>query len=54
MAKYLWNLCDYFVPMWVVAQCRCLVMLATMLLSHAGDDAAEATLPRRDADVEKC
>jgi hypothetical protein len=27
-------------------------MLATMLLSHAGDDAAEATWPRCDVDVE--
>jgi hypothetical protein len=29
-------------------------MLATMLLSHAGDGAAETTWPRRDIDTESC
>jgi hypothetical protein len=29
-------------------------MLATMLLSHAGDGAAEATWLWRDVDVESC
>jgi hypothetical protein len=29
-------------------------MLATVLLSHAGDGAAEVTWPRRDVDVESC
>jgi hypothetical protein len=29
-------------------------MLVTMLLSHAGDSAAEATWLRRDVDVELC
>jgi hypothetical protein len=33
-------------------RCRCRVMLATMLLSHAHDDAAEVTWPRRDVDAE--
>jgi hypothetical protein len=29
-------------------------MQATMLLSHAGDGAAEATWPRRDVEAESC
>jgi hypothetical protein len=29
-------------------------MLAKMLLSHASDDAARATWPQRDVDVESC
>jgi hypothetical protein len=29
-------------------------MLETVLLSHAGDSATEATWPRRDVDVESC
>jgi hypothetical protein len=29
-------------------------MLVTMLLSHAGNDDAEVTWPRRDADVKSC
>jgi hypothetical protein len=29
-------------------------MLALMLQSHAGDDAARATMPKRDVDVESC
>jgi hypothetical protein len=29
-------------------------MLATMPLSHAGDNATEVTWPRRDTDVESC
>jgi hypothetical protein len=33
-------------------RCRCRVMLATMLLSHAHDDAAEVTWPQRDVDAE--
>jgi hypothetical protein len=33
---------------------RCRVILATMLPSHAGDDAAEVTWPRRDIDAESC
>jgi hypothetical protein len=32
-------------------QCRCRVMLATMLSSPARDDATEVTWPRRDVDV---
>jgi hypothetical protein len=37
-----------------VAQCRCQVMLATMLPSHASDDAIETTWPRRDVDAKSC
>jgi hypothetical protein len=37
-----------------VAQCRCRVILATILLSHAGDDAAGVTWPRRNEDAESC
>jgi hypothetical protein len=37
-----------------VMQCRYCVMLVIMLLSHAGDDAAEASLLRRDVDAESC
>jgi hypothetical protein len=29
-------------------------MLATLLPSHAGDGAAEASWPRRDVDIESC
>jgi hypothetical protein len=29
-------------------------MLTMILLSHAGDDAAEATWPQRDVDAELC
>jgi hypothetical protein len=36
----------------VVAQCRYRVMLATVLLSHASDGAAETTWPQRDVGVE--
>jgi hypothetical protein len=36
------------------ARCRCRVMLATMLPSHAGDGATEATWPRRDINAESC
>jgi hypothetical protein len=35
-------------------RCRCLLMLATMLLSHAGDDAVDTTWPRHDVDAESC
>jgi hypothetical protein len=35
-------------------ECRCRVMLATMLLIHAGDDAVGVTWPRRDEDAESC
>jgi hypothetical protein len=34
-----------------VTQCRCLVMLATMLPSYASNDAAEGTWPRHDVDI---
>jgi hypothetical protein len=37
-----------------MAQCRCRVKLATMLPSHAGDGAAEATWPRCDVEAESC
>jgi hypothetical protein len=37
-----------------MAQCRYRVMLATMLSSHARDDATEATWPRPDVDAELC
>jgi hypothetical protein len=37
-----------------VARCRCGVMPATVLPSHAGDGAAEVTWSRRDVDVESC
>jgi hypothetical protein len=37
--------------MLVVMQGRCRVMLATMLPSHAGDNAAEVTWPRCDVDA---
>jgi hypothetical protein len=40
--------------MLVMALCSCRVMLVTVLLSHAGDDTAEATWPRRDVDAESC
>jgi hypothetical protein len=35
-----------------VMRCRCRVILATVLSSHAGDSAAGMTCPRRDIDVE--
>jgi hypothetical protein len=35
-----------------VERCRCRVMLATLLPSHTGDDAAEATWSRCDIDTE--
>jgi hypothetical protein len=35
-------------------QCRCRVMLAMVLLSHAGDGAAEVTWPWPDVDAESC
>jgi hypothetical protein len=38
----------------VVARCRCRVMLAVMLLSHAGNGTAEATWSRWDVDVKSC
>jgi hypothetical protein len=34
--------------------CRCRVMLATMLLRHAGEGTAGATWPRGDIDAESC
>jgi hypothetical protein len=37
-----------------MAPCRCHVMLATMLPSHAFDDAAKATWLWRDVDAELC
>jgi hypothetical protein len=36
----------------VVVRGTCQVMLVMVLLSHAGDDAAKATWPERDVDVE--
>jgi hypothetical protein len=38
----------------VVARCCCRVMLVTMLSSHIGDDATEATWSRRDVAAESC
>jgi hypothetical protein len=38
----------------VVTQCRCRVMLAAVLPSHASDGVAKVTWPRRDIDVELC
>jgi hypothetical protein len=38
----------------VVMRCKCRVMLATVLPSHASDGAAEVTWPRRDVGVESC
>jgi hypothetical protein len=38
----------------VAMRCRCRVMLATMLLSHVGDDTGGATWARRDVNVESC
>jgi hypothetical protein len=35
-----------------MVQCRCQVMLATTLPSHAGDGGAEVTWPRRNLDAE--
>jgi hypothetical protein len=37
-----------------VARYKCQVMLAIMLLSHAGDGATKATCLRCDIDVESC
>jgi hypothetical protein len=37
-----------------MGRCRCRVMLASMLPSHAGDGAAEATWSRRDVNAESC
>jgi hypothetical protein len=37
-----------------MAQCRCRVMLATMLPSHAGDGAVGATWPRRGVNAKSC
>jgi hypothetical protein len=38
----------------VMECCRCRVMLATVLLSHASDGAAKATWPWHDVGVESC
>jgi hypothetical protein len=35
-------------------RCRCQVMLATVLSSHADDGAADVTCPRGEVDTESC
>jgi hypothetical protein len=37
-----------------MVRCRCRVMLAMMLSSHAGDSVVEVTWPQRDVDAESC
>jgi hypothetical protein len=43
---------DVVEAMLAVARCHCRVMLATVLPSHAGDDAARVTWPRPNINAE--
>jgi hypothetical protein len=51
-AKSCWRRCCW--GDLAAARCRCQVMLATVLLSHAGDDVIRVTWPQREVDAESC